>query len=151
MIMNGKLVRRGNKSAVFQSAVSDFASRIEETKKEFVIRSNSQPTKCSQVCQSDVSQTASASDSDVDNHFIFIEMYFLWCPMKSFVLLKSSIVWDISLYSPLKVNRRFGVKCGIHFQGQIMRQGTIVKVGSKHSLRNVGCFRTDCAELYSRG
>jgi hypothetical protein len=33
------------------------------------------------------------------------------------VVMKSSIFWDIMSCSPLKVNRRFGGTCRLHFQG----------------------------------
>jgi hypothetical protein len=36
--------------------------------------------------------------------------------------LKSTIFWDITPCSPLKVNRRFGGTCRLHLQGRRMRQ-----------------------------
>jgi hypothetical protein len=32
------------------------------------------------------------------------------------VVKKSSVFWDMTLCSPLKVNRRFGETCHLHFQ-----------------------------------
>jgi hypothetical protein len=39
------------------------------------------------------------------------------------VVMKSSVVWDITLRSPLKVNRRFGGTCHLHFQARRISQG----------------------------
>jgi hypothetical protein len=36
--------------------------------------------------------------------------------------MKSSIFWDITLYSPFKINRRFGWACRLHLQFRIMSQ-----------------------------
>jgi hypothetical protein len=38
------------------------------------------------------------------------------------VVKKSSIFWDITSCSPLKVNRRFGKSCRLHLQGRRIRQ-----------------------------
>jgi hypothetical protein len=38
------------------------------------------------------------------------------------VIIKSSIFWDVTSCSPLKVNRRFGVKCRLHLQDRIVSQ-----------------------------
>jgi hypothetical protein len=35
-------------------------------------------------------------------------------------MLKSTIIWDITPCSPLKVNRRFGGTCRLHLQGRII-------------------------------
>jgi hypothetical protein len=35
---------------------------------------------------------------------------------------KSSLFWDITQCSPLKVNRRFGGTCRLHFQGRRISQ-----------------------------
>jgi hypothetical protein len=38
------------------------------------------------------------------------------------VLMKSSILWDITLCSPLKVNQRFGAICRLRLRGQSRSQ-----------------------------
>jgi hypothetical protein len=38
------------------------------------------------------------------------------------IILKNSSVWDITPYSPLKINRHFGTKCRLHRQCRIMNQ-----------------------------
>jgi hypothetical protein len=47
----------------------------------------------------------------------------------------SSIFWDITSYSPLRVNRRFEGTCRLHLQcRRICQQGTYVEAGGKQSL-----------------
>jgi hypothetical protein len=46
--------------------------------------------------------------------------------------MNSSISWDITPCSPLKVNRRFGGTCRFHFQNRISQE-TSVKAGGKES------------------
>jgi hypothetical protein len=52
--------------------------------------------------------------------------------------MKNCVFWDITPYSPLKVNRRLGGKCRLylHLHGEDM------------FLRNVGWFSTDHTALY---
>jgi hypothetical protein len=38
------------------------------------------------------------------------------------VVMKSSIFWDITMCSPLKVNRRFGRICRLHLEGRRIGQ-----------------------------
>jgi hypothetical protein len=40
------------------------------------------------------------------------------------VIMKSSIFWDITLYSSLKFNRRFGGTCRLHLLGLRIRLST---------------------------
>jgi hypothetical protein len=81
----------------------------------------------------------------------------LQCP------LKSSISWDITPCSPLKVNRRFGGTCRLHFQGRSISQARNQReAGHKQSLffdpegggemflGNVGWLSTDCTAFYPR-
>jgi hypothetical protein len=58
--------------------------------------------------------------------------------------LKSSIFWDITPCSPLKVNRRFGGTCRLHIQGRRISQARNML------LRNVGWLSTDYTALYLR-
>jgi hypothetical protein len=49
---------------------------------------------------------------------------------KEFICLKSTIFWDITPRSPLKVNRRFGGTYRLHLQGRrITEQETSVEAG----------------------
>jgi hypothetical protein len=54
------------------------------------------------------------------------------------VFMKSSIFWDVTLCSPLKVNRRFGGTCRLHHQGQRINRATSMKAGGKQSLPPAG-------------
>jgi hypothetical protein len=42
--------------------------------------------------------------------------------------MKRTIIWDITSYSPLKVNRRFGGTYDLHLQGQRISQARIQRV-----------------------
>jgi hypothetical protein len=84
--------------------------------------------------------------------------------------LKSSIFWDITPCSPLKVNGRFRGTCRLHFQGRRVSQArkqreaelslltavfmlvSCVAYSStlKMCLRNVGCLSTDYMAIYPR-
>jgi hypothetical protein len=86
------------------------------------------------------------------------------------VITKMPFFWDITLCSPLKVNRRFGGKCHLHFQGQRIRNArnqSPMPAKCFHAgfllglflypedrgdmfLRNVGLLSTDYTALYSR-
>jgi hypothetical protein len=43
--------------------------------------------------------------------------------------MNSTIFWDITLCSPLKVNRRFGKKYRLHLRAEQAEQDTSVKAG----------------------
>jgi hypothetical protein len=54
------------------------------------------------------------------------------------VVMKSSIFWDITPYSPLKVNRRLGGTCRLHLQGRRINQARNKReADSKQSLRHL--------------
>jgi hypothetical protein len=53
--------------------------------------------------------------------------------------LKDTIIWDITSYSSLKVNRHFGRKYLLHLQGRKDEQETSVKAGYKQST-TCSCF-----------
>jgi hypothetical protein len=36
--------------------------------------------------------------------------------------MKSSVIWDVTLCSPLKINQRFGGTCRLHLQARIISQ-----------------------------
>jgi hypothetical protein len=48
-------------------------------------------------------------------------------------VMKSSLFWDITPCSPLKVNRRFGATCGLHLR-RINHARNQHEAGSKHNL-----------------
>jgi hypothetical protein len=48
--------------------------------------------------------------------------------------MKSSISWDITLYSPLQANGRFGGICRLHFQGRKISQARNQLAASRHLL-----------------
>jgi hypothetical protein len=51
------------------------------------------------------------------------------------VVMKSTIFWDVTPCSPLKVNRCFGGTYGLHFHGEKWaEQETSVRAGGKQSL-----------------
>jgi hypothetical protein len=50
------------------------------------------------------------------------------------VVMNSSIFWDITPCSPLKVNRRFGGTCRLHLQGWISQARNHRDAGSKQGL-----------------
>jgi hypothetical protein len=57
------------------------------------------------------------------------------------VVMKSSILWDITLCSPLKINRRFGGTCHFHFQDpRISQANTIMKQAAVLSGLLLGLF-----------
>jgi hypothetical protein len=70
------------------------------------------------------------------------------------VVMKSTIFWDITPCSPLKVNRRFG---GIHRLHQGFHAGFLLGLfsepeeGGDMFLRNFSWLSTDCSALYPRG
>jgi hypothetical protein len=89
------------------------------------------------------------------------------------VVMKSSIFWDITPYSPLKVNRRFGVTGCLHLQGRRINQAINQREADfsvyylLHAgfllglffdpeyegdifLLNVGSLSTDCMALYPK-
>jgi hypothetical protein len=73
------------------------------------------------------------------------------------MVMKSTIFWDITPCSPLKVNRRFGGKCYLYRQGRrIIQAGFLLgfvfdhEDGSDIFLRNVGWLSTDYTALYPR-
>jgi hypothetical protein len=73
------------------------------------------------------------------------------------MVMKSTIFWDVTPCSPLKVNRRYGGRYGLHFQGRkISQQETNVKAGGKPEdggdmfHRNVGRLSTDYMALHPR-
>jgi hypothetical protein len=47
--------------------------------------------------------------------------------------MKSSVFWDITQCSPLKVHRRFGGTCHLHLQGQIISQARYQVVACFHA------------------
>jgi hypothetical protein len=75
------------------------------------------------------------------------------------VVMKSYVFWNIMPYSPLKLNRRFGGICHLHFQGRRIKEIRIqheasnklpcsIEDGGQMFLRNV-CWRpTDYTTLY---
>jgi hypothetical protein len=67
------------------------------------------------------------------------------------VVMKSSILWDITLRSPLKVNQRFGGTCHLHLQGR--RIGQARNQYEAHRMqRNISLLWMDYTgviELYS--
>jgi hypothetical protein len=82
----------------------------------------------------------------------------------SILAMKSSIFWDITPYSPLKVNRRFGGTCCLHLQSRRISRGSLQLTTCFHAgfllvlfdpedggfmfLRNVRWFSTDYTALY---
>jgi hypothetical protein len=60
------------------------------------------------------------------------------------VAMKSSIFWDISLCSPLNVNRRFGGTCRFHLQGNQH------KAGSKQSLQTCSTCSSETSADFQR-
>jgi hypothetical protein len=68
------------------------------------------------------------------------------------VVIKSTIFWDISPCSSLKVKRHFGRTYRFHFQGESRRQAELFlsvlffkpEDGEDMFVRNVGGFSTDC-------
>jgi hypothetical protein len=70
------------------------------------------------------------------------------------VVTKSSIVWDITACSQLKVNRRFGRTCSaccLLHAGFFLGLFFEPEYGYDIFLRNVGLFSADCTALYPRG
>jgi hypothetical protein len=59
------------------------------------------------------------------------------------VFMKSTIFWDITPYSPLKVNRRFGETFRLHFKrpisGAKYQQESRWKIGLLHTFSLVSC------------
>jgi hypothetical protein len=54
------------------------------------------------------------------------------------MIMKSNIIWDTP-YSPLKVNRRFGGICGLHYEVEEQaEQDTGVQAGGKQSCASFG-------------
>jgi hypothetical protein len=52
------------------------------------------------------------------------------------IYLNTSVFWDITSYSPLKVNRYFGVKYYLHFPGRRISEAVIqCEAGSKREQR----------------
>jgi hypothetical protein len=51
-----------------------------------------------------------------------IKFFYVGSEVLTAVVIRSSIFWDIRPYSPLKVNRRFGGTCRLHFQGRKISQ-----------------------------
>jgi hypothetical protein len=41
------------------------------------------------------------------------------------VVMKGTVFWDITPFSPLKVNRQFGGTCGLHLQGGIRKDTNV--------------------------
>jgi hypothetical protein len=83
------------------------------------------------------------------------------------VIMKISIFWDITPYSPLKVNWRFGGKCHLHLQGwrinhernkfpACFHAGFLLGLffnpedGGDMFLWNVNWLSVDCMALYPR-
>jgi hypothetical protein len=78
------------------------------------------------------------------------------------ILKKSSVIWDITPWSPLKVNRRFGRTCSLYLQGRISSSCYLLHAGFLFGLifdtedggdiflRNVGCLSTNYTALYLR-
>jgi hypothetical protein len=63
------------------------------------------------------------------------------------IYLNSSVFWDITSYSPLKVNGHFVVKYHLHFQGRRISQAIIqCEAGSKRG--NVSQLPTDYTALH---
>jgi hypothetical protein len=46
----------------------------------------------------------------------------LLCEVFTAAVVKSSNFWDVTPYSPLKVNRRFGGTCRLNLQGRRVKQ-----------------------------
>jgi hypothetical protein len=82
-------------------------------------------------------------------------------PLKS----RSSIFWDITPYSPLKINRRFGGRCRKKPENTGSKKASACYLipagfllgllfdsedGGEIILRNVGCFSTDYTASYPR-
>jgi hypothetical protein len=73
-----------------------------------------------------------------------------------------SVFWDITLCSPLKINRRFGLTCRLHFEDRRSRAFFIFHAdfllgilfdpedGGDIFLRNFGRFLMDYTALYPR-
>jgi hypothetical protein len=85
------------------------------------------------------------------------------------VVMKSSIFWDVTPCSLLKVNQRFGGRCRHHLQGRRKSRARNQldsgrnqldsgwqaelfdpEYGGDMFLRNVGCLSTDYTALYLR-
>jgi hypothetical protein len=86
--------------------------------------------------------------------FWMLEFGSLCCSLLIIITLqstKSSIFWDITPCSPLKLNRRFGGTCCFHLQcrrisqARNQREGSDPEDQSNMFLRNVGWFSTDYA------
>jgi hypothetical protein len=58
------------------------------------------------------------------------------------VVMKSSIVWDITPCSPLKVNRRFGGTCCLHLHGRRISQASRAKQLQRTTRRYIPEYRT---------
>jgi hypothetical protein len=57
--------------------------------------------------------------------------------MKVIYVIISLVFWDKKSCSPLKVNRRFGGTCRLHFQGQSISQaGNNHEAGNKQNSKN---------------
>jgi hypothetical protein len=70
---------------------------------------------CSSVADTDVSEKHTASNFRVKDG---VSDFLLRVSIRSKNYRKSSIFWDITPCSPLKVNRRFGGTCRLHLQGR---------------------------------
>jgi hypothetical protein len=99
-----------------------------------------------------------------------LQKAFVGCEILTAVVMKSSIFWDITPCSPLKVNWRFGGTCRLHLQGQRISKARNKrerwwqaklclllldlffdpKDGRDMFLRKVGWLATDYMALYSR-
>jgi hypothetical protein len=81
----------------------------------------------------------------------------VWFEVLTAVVIKSSILWDITPSSPLEVNRRFGGTCRLHLQGwriSLLYVGFLFGLffvpedGGDMLLRNVGCLSAEYTALY---
>jgi hypothetical protein len=92
-----------------------------------------------------------------------LERSFLGFKGLTAVVMKSSIFWDITLCSPLKVTWYFGGTCHLHLQGQRICQArhqhetdskqssSTLKIEARYMfLQNVGWLSTDNTALYPR-
>jgi hypothetical protein len=119
-------------------------------------------------------QTPAVLLGELKHCFSYTNMFeFVGFEVLKAVVIKSTIVWDITPCSPLKVNRSFGVTYRLHLQGRRISQernqmasrallATWFHAGFLHSLffdpedrgamflRNVGWISTNYTELYPR-
>jgi hypothetical protein len=74
----------------------------------------------------------------------------LGCKVLTAVVMKSSVFWDITPFSPLKVNRRFGGTRRLHVQGRRISQARNQRKAGGKALNGLHGVISQKIELFNR-